>query len=342
MSPTVPPDADTPRPLPRRPVPRAAQSRANRPRFQALDAFWALGLAALALAHLALLGDLSSLHRGAALAAAATVAVLYGLGWRARDRAAGVTAAGLAAASGPFLHAMAYSGHSAPLTLLLTAALLAFVWGSSLAALALCAAATLLRADAALLGVLLLGLALVQHRRRALYGAAVFGVPLLAAWSGRVALGHGFGTLPAVHPDLSALRWLTAPASLLMLGLLLPLAAEWSEPPRRARWLPILLWFLLSLGAASFVRATIPLGMLLPLVPTLFALAGGGLSRLLPTLAGEFPGPGPRYTLAVLAVLSLVGLHIRLERLANTSAAPGWAFPPALLGPPAPPAQSKN
>ncbi len=96
MPPTVPPDANTPRPLPRRPVPRPAQSRANRPRFQPLDALWALGLAALALAHLAILGDLNSLHRGASLAAAATVAVLYGLGWRARDRAAGVTAAGLA------------------------------------------------------------------------------------------------------------------------------------------------------------------------------------------------------------------------------------------------------
>ena len=113
MSPTVSPDDDTPRPLPRRPAPRPAPGRANRPRLQPLDALWALGLAALALAHLALLGDLSGSHLGASLAAAGTVAVLYGLGWRARDRAAGVTAAGLAAASGPFLHAMAYSGQSA-------------------------------------------------------------------------------------------------------------------------------------------------------------------------------------------------------------------------------------
>lgn len=342
MPPTASPDPDTPRPLPRRPLPRPAQSRVSRPPFQFLDGLWALGLAGLALGHLALLGDLGAPHTGAALAAAATVAALYGLGWRARDRAAGVTAAGLAAASGPFLHAMAFSGQSAPVTLLLTAALLAYVWGPSLAALGLCALAALLRPDTALLGLLLLGLSLAQHRRRAVYGAAVFGVPLLAIWSGQVALGHKFDTVPAVHLSAARLDWLFTPASLLLLGLLLPLAGEMSEPMRRARWLPTLLWFLLSLVAASVLQAATPTGMLLPLVPPLFALAGGGLSRLLPTLAGEYPGPGPRYVLAVLAVLGLVGLHARLEDLPNMSAAPGWASPPAPLALPEPQAQSKN
>ncbi len=342
MPPTAPPDPDTPRPLPRRPVPRPAQSRAARPRFQIVDALWAIGLAGLALAHLALRGDLRAPHTGAALAAAVTVAALYGLGWRARDRAAGVTAAGLAAASGPFLHAMAFSGLSAPVTLLLTAALLAFVWGSSLAALGLCALAALLRPDTALLGLLLLGLSLAQHRRRALYGAAVFGVPLLAVWSGQVVLGHGFVPLPAVQVSPVVLTWLLLPASLLLLGLLLPLAGELSEPTRRARWLPLLFWFGLYGLAASVLRATTPTGMLLPLTPALFALAGGGLSRLLPTLAGEFPGPGPRYVLAVLAVLGLVGLHARLERLPNTSAGSGWAALPAQTAPLTLPAQSKH
>lgn len=341
MPQTAPPDPDTPRPLPRRPVPRPAQSRASRPRFQLLDALWALGLAGLALAHLALTGDFHAPHTVAALAATTTVAVLYGLGWRARDRAAGVTAAGLAAASGPFLHAMAVSGQSAPATLLLTAALLTFVWGSSLAALGLCALAALLRPDTALLGLLLLGLSLAQHRRRALYGAAVFGVPLLAVWSGRVALGHGFGPLPTVQVSPVVLNWLLAPASLLLLGMLLPLAGEMSEPTRRARWLPVLLWFGLYGLAASLLSATTVTGMLLPLAPPLFALAGGGLSRLLPTLAGEFPGPGPRYVLAVLAVLGLVGLHIRLE-LPSTSAGLEWGSLPAQTAPPTLPAQSKH
>lgn len=341
MPPTAPSDPDTPRPLPRRPVPRPAPSRASRPRFQLVDGLWALGLAGLALAHLALQGDLRAPHTGAALAAAATVAALYGLGWRARDRAAGVTAAGLAAASGPFLHAMALSGQSAPVTLLLTAALLAFVWGSSLAALGLCALAALLRPDTALLGLLLLGLSLAQHRRRALYGAAVFGVPLLAVWSGRIALGHSSLPLPTLQVGPVILIWLFAPATLLLLGLLLPLAGEMSEPTRRARWLPVLLWFGVYGLAASVLRATTPTGMLLPLAPALFVLAGGGLSRLLPTLAGEFPGPGPRYVLAVLAVLGLIGLHTRLE-MPSTSAGLEWGSPPVQTALPKPPAQSKR
>ncbi len=341
MPPTAPPDPDTPRSLPRRPVPRPAQSRASRPRFQILDGFWALGLAGLALAHLAWRGDIHAPHTGAALAAALTVAALYGLGWRARDRAAGVTAAGLAAASGPFLHAMALSGQSAPVTLLLTAVLLAFVWGSSLAALGLCALAALLRPDTALLGLLLLGLSLAQHRRRALYGAAVFGVPLLAVWSGRIALGHGSLPLPTVQVSPVILDWLLTPASLLLLGMLLPLAGEMSEPTRRARWLPVLLWLGLYGLAASVLRATTATGMLLPLAPALFALVGGGLSRLLPTLAGEFPGPGPRYVLAVLAVIGLISLHARLEVL-STSAGPEWGSSPAQTALPVPPAQSKR
>ena len=341
MPQTASPDPDMPRPLPRRPVPRPPQSRASRPPFQLIDGLWALGLAALALAHLALRGDLAAPHTGAALAAALTVAALYGLGWRARDRAAGVTAAGLAAASGPFLHAMAVSGQSAPATLLLTAALLAFVWGSSLAALGLCALAALLRLDTALLGLLLLGLALAQHRRRAIYGAAVFGVPLLAVWSGRIALGHGFGPLPTAQVSPVVLVWVFAPAALLLIAMLLPLAGEMSEPIRRARWLPTLLWLGLYALTASVLRATTPTGMLLPLAPPLFVLAGGGLSRLLPTLAGEFPGPGPRYVLAVLAVLGLIGLHTRLEQ-PNTSAAAQWGYSPAPPALPALPAQSKH
>ena len=43
------------------------------------------------------------------LAAAGIVDALYLLGWRARDRAAGVTAGLLAATSLPFLHIAAHS-----------------------------------------------------------------------------------------------------------------------------------------------------------------------------------------------------------------------------------------
>lgn len=335
MSQTAPPpDSDAPRPLPRRPAPRPQAARANRPRFAFLDAAWVAVLTALALALSAYLDGLTDGRVGGSLAAAGTVAALYLLGWRARDRAAGVCAALLAVTSVSFLSQAAHSPVSAAFMLLTVAALFAFVAGSSLAALALAAAATLIRPDGILLGLLLMALALAQQRKRAVYGMAVFLVPLLAAWSGRIASGHGPPSLPAFGLHAEPLLWLWTPASALLLWMLLPFCAEMSESLRRARWLPVVLWALVSVAAASLLSDSTPTGMLLPLLPPLFSLAGGGVSRLLPTLAGEFPNPLGRYALAALAVGGLVGLHIHLEAginpaslstsaMINTSAANG-------------------
>ncbi len=329
MSQTAPPaDSDAPRPLPRRAAPRIPNTRANRPRFAMLDAAWMTVLGALSLALSAHLNGLASGQAAGTFAASGTVIALYLLGWRARDRAAGVGAGLLAAASPMFLSGAAHSPQSAAFTLLTIAALFAFIAGSSLAALALAALATLVRPDGLLLGLLLMGLALAQQRKRAIYGAAVFLVPLLAVWSGRIASSHGPPPLPAFGFHAGPWLWLWTPAAALLLWLLLPFCAEMSEPMRRARWLPVVLWAVLALAGASLLSCTTPTGMMLPLMPLLFALAGGGLSRLLPTLAGEFPSPAGRYALAVLAVLALVGLHVRLEpgvgvRL-STSAAPGY------------------
>jgi hypothetical protein len=314
MSQTVPPpDPNAPRPLPRRPAPRPPAGRANRPRFAPLDAAWAILLATLSLALSAHLNSFAGGRPAGAFAAAGTVAALYLLGWRARDRAAGVSAGLLAATSALFLSGCAYSPLSAAFTLLTIAALFAFVAGSSLAALALAAVATLVRPDGLLLGLLLMGLALAQQRRRAIYGVAVFLVPLIALWSGRIASGGGPPPLPTFGLHAGPLLWLWTPAAALTAWLLLPFCAEMSEAGRRARWLPVVLWAGVALAAATVLSDTTPTGMLLPLMPLLFALAGGGLSRLLPTLAGEFPSPASRYALAVLAVLALVGLHVRLE-----------------------------
>ncbi len=325
--PAPPPDPNAPRPLPRRPVPRPSSPRiANRPRFGTIDAVWMVILAGLSLAlsyHWAGFGGSRTLG---ALCAAGTVAASYLLGWRARDRAAGVSAGLLAATSQAFLFGAAYSPQSAAFTLLTISALFAFVAGSSLAALALAAGATLVRPDGLLLGLLLLGVALVQHRRRALWGVAVFFVPLFAAWIGPLVVGSGLPSLPRFGLHLGPLLWLWTPATALLAWLLLPFCAELGEPLRRARWLPVVLWAVLAFASASLLSDTTPTGMRLPLLPLLFVLAGGGLSRLLPTLAGEFPSPAIRYVLAVLAVLGLVGLHIRLEPQTapglNTPAAP--------------------
>ena len=238
MSQTAPPpDSDAPRPLPRRPAPRPPMARPNRPRFAPLDAAWVVVLAALSLAMSAHLHEFAGRAAGGSLAAAGTVAALYLLGWRARDRAAGISAGLLAATSSLFLTSAASSPQSAAFMLLTAAALFAFVAGSSLAALALAAVATLVRLDGVLLGLLLMALALAQQRKRAIYGAAIFLVPLLALWSGRIASGHGSPPLPAFGFYGGPLLWLWTPASALLAWLLLPFCAEMSEDLRRARWL---------------------------------------------------------------------------------------------------------
>lgn len=320
------PPADAPRPLPRRharPAPRA-----NRPRFQPLDAVWIVLLCLVSLAVSAWLGELAGQRLGGALAAAGTVGIVYALGWKARDRAAGVSAGLLLALSPQFLFWAAYSPESAAFGLLSVAALLAFAAGSSLAALALAAVAAMIRPDGLGLGLLLLGLSFGQGRKRAGWGALVFFVPLLAFEIGRHLAGFGLPTLPRFGLYGGVWHWLWTPASLILLWLLVPFCGEFGEQTRRARWLPVVLWSVLSLGIASVCSLTTAEGMRLPLMALLCVLAGGGLSRLLPTLAGEFPRPVLRYALAVLAVLGLVGLHLRLEppfpRPVSTSA--GYAL----------------
>ena len=310
MAQSPPTDPNTPRPLPRRAGPRA-----NRPRFGALDAVWAAALCAVSLAVSAWLGELSGRHLLGSLAAAGTVGVVYALGWRARDRAAGVGAGLLLALSPQFLFWAAYSPQSTAFALLSVGALLAFVAGSSLAGLLLVSGAAMVRPDGILLGLLLLALASAQKRPRALLGAALFVVPLAGCETARYLLGHSLPRPPHFGLHGALWDWFWNPAPALLGWLLVPFIGEFGEVARRARWLPVVLWTALSLLVAPVLSVTTLEGTLLPIVPLLCVLAGGGLSRLLPTLAGEFPRPAVRYTLAVLAVLGLAGLHLRLEML---------------------------
>ena len=312
---TSPPDPDAPRPLPRRLAPRpAAPPRSNRPRFQALDAAWILLLCAASLGASAWLGEVTGRHLPGSLAAAGIAAALYALGWRARDRAAGIGAGLLAALSPQFLFWAAYSPQSASFTLLALTSLLAFAAGSVPAALALAAGAAMVRPDGLLLGLLLLGVSAAQRRPRTGLSAAFFLGLLLASVGAGVALGHGLPRLPVFALHSGGWRWLWQPPSLLLIWLLLPFIGEWSEPQRRARWLPVVLWLGVSLISASVQSVTTSAGMILPALPVLFLLAGGGLSRLLPMLAGEYPKPALRYGLAAAAILLLAFLHGRLER----------------------------
>lgn len=333
-----PPDPDAPRPLPRRLAPRpAAPPRANRPRFQALDAVWILLLCAVSLGASAWLGEMTGRRLLGSLAGAGSVAALYALGWKVRDRAAGISAGLLAALSPQFLFWAAYSPQSASFTLLSLAALLAFAAGSVPAALVAAAGAAMVRPDGLMLGLLLLGVSAAQRRQKTGLSAALL-VSLLLAYVGTrlalnhglvlgygLTLGHGLLRLPVFGLHGGVWHWLGQPSSLLLVWLLLPFCGEWSEPPRRARWLPVVLWLGASFVSASVQSVATSTEMTLPVLPLLFLLAGGGLSRLLPTLAGEYPKPALRYGLAAAAVLLFVGLHGRLEPAAarGISAATG-------------------
>ena len=313
MPDTRPIDTDTERPLPRRLAPSLRPVRSNRPKFGLFDAVWIVLLTVLTIGvSYRAVGFRPSTTAGL-LSAAGTVAALYLLGWKARDRAAGLGAGLLAATSLPFLHLCAIAPQSALFMLLTITALFAFVAGSSLAALALAAGATFVRPDGLLLGLLMAGLSIMQHRKRSIYGAAIYLAAVPAIWAAQIALGHKSLVLPRFGLHTEAIHFLAAPASLLILWFLLPLFAEISEPMRRARWAPVMLWGLLTLGVDLVYAPVSPRAMVLPQMAVLFALGGGGLSRLLPTLTGEVPRPFLRYALAALAVLTLVGLHWRLE-----------------------------
>lgn len=313
MAPSVPPAADAPRPLPRRSS--AALRPLRPPRLVPLDGLWIALLTLLTLTSAVLFSRPVSLGWLGAASAAATAALLYLLGWRARDRAAGVIAAVLLAASPRFLALAVAVPHAAVFALITVAALLAFVAGSSLAALTLAGLACAARPDAVLLGVVLLALALSQRRRRAWLGAGAF--ILLAALG--LAAQYGFAHHAAPHLTVAARPWLplwaVTSGMAFVTWLLLPFCAELGEAPRRARWLPVVLWVLTYGIVESVVRVSGKSGMLFGLTPFWFALAGGGLSRLLPALTGEFPRPWVRYGLATLALLSLVAMRLHAEWL---------------------------
>ena len=265
---------------------------------------------------------------GNGLGTAGTTVLAYLLGWRARDRAAGVIAGLLLATSLPFAAHVAAAPRDAIFALLTVAALFSFVAGSSLLALAFAGLATVARLDGLPLGLVLLALSLAQRRRWAPLGGLTFSIIAALGWAALTWLGHE--RLPSLHigPRDWLLMWAVAPGMAFVTWLLLPFCAELGEAARRARWLPALLWAAVYVIAGSFVRFGDREATEFVLMPVWFLLAAGGLSRLLPALTGEIPLPWVRYLLAALAVLSLLAMRLRVE----------WPLPqpPAVVRAPAP------
>jgi hypothetical protein len=312
---------------------------ARPPRLVPLDAFWMIVLALIAVTVSTLLVSPShGVTLGVALEAV-TVVLLYLLGWRARDRSAGLIAALLAATSLPFaVHAASVPLDTA-FVLLATASLFSFVAGSSLIALGFAGLAAAARPDGLLLGLVLFGLALAQGRRRAGLGALAFAVLAGIGWAIRSGLGQGhFPTLILGTEGWLGI-WAITGGTAMVSWLLLPFFAELGEAPRRARWLPVALWALSYFVVESFVHAGDRNATLFGLMPVLFALAGGGLSRLLPALTGDIPLPWMRYGLATVAVLALLAICGRPWSVPKPPSVP--VVSPAALSVPMPAAPIK-
>jgi hypothetical protein len=303
----------SPRPLPRRE--RPSQMRATRPRLQPLDGLWIILLAGLAAALFGVTahGQVSMPVLLSCGAASLTVALVYLLGWRVRDRTTGVVAGLLLATSLSFLQGAVEAPKSVLLALLTAGAMLAFASDFSLAALTLAGLATVVQPDAALLGVVLLVFSFAQHRRRAGVGAVLYF--LIALGGSALLLVLGQNSSHAIHRGINP--WLRgavlSSGSVFLLWFLLPFLGEWRDRVRRSRWLPIVSWLILYSLTATVVHIGNAQEIALPFLPLFFVIVAGGFSRLLPILAGEFVSLPMRYGVATAGALVLIAMRASQE-----------------------------
>ena len=246
---------------------------------------------------------------------------VYALGWKARDRAAGVGAGLLLALSPQFLFWAAYSPQSAAFSLLSVARAVRVcrrvvacgpgAGGHS---------AAMIRPDGLLLGLLLLALSFGQQcESERDTGRLVFFVPLLAFEIGRrIIWTTACRACRCSELHFGVWRWLWTPASALLVWLLVPFCGEFGEGVRRvpAGCRPsfsgaVLVTTDRRLPAQSRPRK----GMLLPLhAPALLCWPAAVYHACCRPWPESSPRPGPALR-AGRSCLCWVwsGLHLRLE-----------------------------
>ncbi|BDI31290.1 hypothetical protein CCAX7_33410 [Capsulimonas corticalis] len=291
---------------------RAFAQRAPRPKFRPVDTLWLTTLAILSLAATVIRFGVDAIGDIGAFAAAATVAGLYFIGWRVRDRTTGVIAGALLALSLTYTGSLIGHPETAVFTLLCTAAFAAMAGGQLIGAALLAAIASVIRPDGLLLGAALLcmppsddsrlrwrpiGLFLITTALGALVAYSLrYAPPALRIGITPILLGQ------AILGGNAVLAWF-----------LWPFLAELGEPLRRQRWLPFIVWTVLYAAAESLFYFLQPGQSWPPLAPIFALLVAGGMARLIPVLAGEFANPTLRYVLATLAVVSLVGVRVAMD-----------------------------
>lgn len=310
MSQTVPPPSDTPRPLPRIERGRTSLPKPARPRFQALDAVW------LAVITAAFLAASFAAHRESGwltpttLLSILTLTATYLLGLRIAGRGCGIVSGLLTATSYSYVASSA-SWEGNAFTLATVAALFACAADLTLPACAFAGLATAIRPDGTLLALLLLALFSIRVPKQAMPGAALLVLIAASGWAIRLTLGHQIFPVPVFHAETWPIGWAVKPASLFLLWFLAPFCADLTDTLRRPRWLPVALWAGAYALANSVVHFAPASDTAVAMMPIVFLMVGGGMARLLPTLAGE--RPEFRYALATLAVAALLIIRGSLE-----------------------------
>ncbi|MCW3060822.1 MAG: hypothetical protein JWQ02_2643 [Capsulimonas sp.] len=292
---------------------RAFAPRSPRPRFRPVDTLWLTTLAILSLAATVIRFGSDALGDIGPFAAAATVAGLYFIGWRTRDRSTGVIAGVLLAVSLTYSGSLIGHPATAIFTLLSVGALAAMAGGQLIAAALLAAVASVIRPDGLLLGAALLCMPPPDDDSRLRWRP--IGLFLITTALGAL-LAYSLRYTPprlmiGVNPYLVEQAMLGGNA--VLAWFLWPFLAELGEPMRRQRWLPFIVWTVLYIAAESLFYYVQPGQSWPPLAPIFALLIGGGMSRLIPVLAGEFANPTMRYVLATLAVVSLFGVRVALD-----------------------------
>lgn len=312
---TAPPRAVTLRNFSRRPrVPNVPPAQ----RLHGIDAAWIAGFAAISVLMTFLAGGAFVFGEPQTYLSAVTVAVIYLLGFRVRDRSTAVIAAALLAGSPLFAATQIQSVGDCLFVLLTISALAAsaaapYTATAELLSVIIAAAATIIRPEGFLLGAVLVGFAIADKRPGGIVGLLIYLVVTFAGIAGLALYTHH--RVPTatfslnVAPFLSLIDTQTVILSCFVIALLGDLA----DSARRGRWNTVIVWAVLFLCVESLFRFSGFSFASGPFRPILFLLAAGGIARLLPVLAGDFPNPTLRYGVATLFVGLLVAARVFAE-----------------------------
>jgi hypothetical protein len=127
------------------------------------------------------------------------------------------------------------------------------------------------------------------------------------------------GVFPPVHVEL--LRYAQALSSPALFSsaiaaiwwFIFPFLGELTVQDSRRKYLPIAVAVLLYIAVLGPLRLSFNAQALLPIMPFTYMIAGVGIARLIPSIAGDIRGVAIRYAVAIIAVLSVIAVTFAME-----------------------------